>query len=82
MISQLTLRNFQSHKASRLRFHPGVNVITGPSDSGKTALLRALLWAVRNRPSGDAFRSHWGGDTSVTVGLQAGEIIRERSDDA
>jgi exonuclease SbcC len=67
MIKTLILHNFQSHKNSRVDLHPGVNVIIGQSDSGKTALLRALHWLITNKPSGDSFRSHWGGDTQVSI---------------
>jgi len=67
MIKSLHLFNFQSHKASHLEFDPGVNVIIGPSDSGKTAIIRALRWLVWNRPSGDAFCSTWGGDTKASI---------------
>jgi exonuclease SbcC len=34
-----------------------MNVITGTSDSGKSAIMRAMLWALKNRPSGEAFKS-------------------------
>jgi len=67
MLKSMHLSNFQSHKASHLEFDPGVNVIIGPSDSGKTAIIRALRWLVWNRPSGDAFRSTWGGDTKASI---------------
>ena len=59
MIKSLTLENFQSHKLTQLEFNPGINVIVGPSDSGKSAILRALKWAAWNTPSGEAFRSNW-----------------------
>jgi len=75
MIREIRIRNFQSHKDTVLKFKRGVNVITGTSDSGKTALLRALKWLVWNRPLGDSFRSHWGGDTSVAVKLSNGTIV-------
>lgn len=65
MLKKLTLKNFQSHKDSVLEFSPGVNIIVGSSDSGKTAIIRALRLAIYNRPSGDAVRSYWGGVTSV-----------------
>lgn len=58
-IRSLHLTNFQSHQESKLEFHPGINTIIGSSDSGKSAILRGLLWAVYNRPSGDNFVSHW-----------------------
>jgi exonuclease SbcC len=78
MIHSLRLQNFQSHKDTKLEFSPGVNVIAGPSDSGKTAILRALHWLVNNRPSGDAFRSWWGGTTSVTLKTKKRKIVREK----
>ena len=36
--------NFQSHANTKLNFDEGVNVIIGPSDSGKTAVIRAMKW--------------------------------------
>ena len=65
MISTLVIQNFQSHKLSKLKFSNGINIIHGQSDSGKTAIFRALRWAVFNRPLGDAFRSNWGGDYTI-----------------
>src|SRR4030042_795222 len=79
MIHSLHLTNFQSHKDTHLEFHPGVNVIVGTSDSGKSAVIRALRWLVWNRPVGDEFRSSWGGDTSVDVELNSGQVTRIRT---
>jgi len=67
MIKEVYIQNFQSHKQTVLSLAPGINVILGSSDSGKTAILRALRWLIWNRPQGDAFRSNWGGDTSVSL---------------
>lgn len=52
ILSKLTMHNFQAHLATCLELHPGVNVITGQSDSGKTTARRALSWIAANRPSG------------------------------
>jgi exonuclease SbcC len=76
MIKSLTIRNFQSHKDTTFGFSPGVNLIVGQSDSGKTAIIRALRWLATNRPSGDNFRSSWGGDTSVSVKVDETTIQR------
>ncbi len=76
MLKSIHLSNFQSYKDSYLEFDPGVNIIVGASDSGKTAILRALRWVVWNRPSGDAFRSTWGGETSVTLQINGQSIQR------
>ena len=67
MIQSLSISNFQSHKESSFDFSEGVNVIVGSSDSGKSSVLRALNWLINNKPSGDSFRSNWGGDTSVQL---------------
>lgn len=75
MIEALFLRNFQSHKKTDLEFDPGVNVIIGSSDSGKTALIRAIRKLLKNRPSGDAFRSDWGGTTDITVKTEEGNEV-------
>jgi len=75
MIKTIYLENFQSHKNTKIEFSEGVNVITGTSDSGKTSLLRALIWVTENKPGGEAFRSDWGGETSVTIALTNGITI-------
>jgi exonuclease SbcC len=78
-IISLSIKNFQSHKDTHLDFHEGCNAIIGPSDSGKTAIFRALRWVIDNRPKGQSFHSWWKGDPSVEIELDNGErIIRER----
>jgi len=57
MIKSTTLENFQSHTLSELKFHEGVNVITGVSDSGKSSIIRAWYWLIHNRPSGEDFKN-------------------------
>lgn len=56
-IQKLTIENFQSHKHSELEPAPAgqLTVIVGPSDSGKTAIIRALKWLLYNRPQGAEF---------------------------
>jgi len=76
MISKLSIKNFQSHKDSILEFDKGVNIIIGPSDSGKTAIIRALRWLFWNRPQGDSVRSNWGGETVVHIETDTDKIDR------
>jgi exonuclease SbcC len=52
MITQLNITNFQSHVKSVLKLSPGINVICGPSDSGKSAIIRGLRWVIENQPTG------------------------------
>jgi exonuclease SbcC len=85
MISSITLTNFQSHDINFLRLSSGVNVIIGSSDSGKTAILRALNWCVYNRPSGKAHISYWNKDlkdeTTVVITKKQGQVLRIRGND-
>lgn len=41
-LKSLEINNFQSHRNSKLIFCPGINAIIGQSDSGKSAVIRAL----------------------------------------
>lgn len=51
-IKKIDLINFQSHKFTSLDFADGLNVIVGPSDNGKTSILRAIRWVFFNEPQG------------------------------
>ena len=76
MIDSIQGFNFQSHKETILDLHPGVNVVIGPSDSGKTGITSRLLdWVFNNKPSGAGMCSHWGGRTSGLVDLTEGYLI-------
>ena len=66
MISKLKVDNFQPHRGAALNFVDGVNVIVGSSDSGKSSLTRALVWALTNKPQGFGFRSSFAGKEDVT----------------
>lgn len=75
MITKVQIQNFQSHKDTTINFVPGTNVVIGASDTGKSAVFRALNWAFSNRPLGDAFRSEWGGATRVIIHTAEGDIV-------
>ena len=66
-IKKLIINNFQSHKYSELDFGQDLNVIIGPSDSGKTSIIRALKWVLYNEPSGDFFIREGESEVSVSV---------------
>lgn len=59
MIQLLEIQNYQSHKDSSFTFSNGVNALTGSSNSGKSAALRALAWVINNKPDGDGACSFW-----------------------
>ena len=58
MIKSVRIKNFQSHKDSFFEFHPNVNIISGSTNNGKSVVIRALNWAIKNKaPS--SFCSDW-----------------------
>lgn len=66
-IKKVTLINFQSHKKTELDFDNGLNIIVGPSDSGKTAIIRGIKWALYNDPVGDFFIKKGEKECSVEI---------------
>ena len=74
MFKSIKLKNVLSHVNSSLNFHPGVNMIIGPSDHGKSAIFNAFYKVISNRPSGDEWRA-WGSDVSeIELELEDGWI--------
>lgn len=69
------IKGFQSHKRTIIELSEGVNVFVGQSDKGKTGIIRAIRWIVHNKPNGDAFRSWFGGTTSVQLTFDDGTTI-------
>ena len=90
MIKSLEIKNVQSHKDSRLEFSPGINALIGTSNNGKSAILRALTWAITNRPLGtEILLSNWAydkngkqiEDMSVKIEKDDSVLIRRKSKD-
>lgn len=79
-IRKLIMENFQSHEYTEIDFSEGLNVIVGPSDQGKSAILRAIKWVLYNEPRGSDFIKHGATYSRVSLELSSGKkIIRERS---
>src|ERR1035437_66734 len=82
MIKSVELHNFESHRHSLLELVPGVNIIVGLSDHGKSSILRGVRWVNDNRPSGNDFVS-WpevndGGETKVIITTDTDTVIRSK----
>jgi len=90
-IDRLLIRNFRPHARKLLSLDPGITVITGPTDSGKTSILGALRWLFTNRPRGDSFvkrgesecevRARIDGRTVARVKGSAGNLYRVDSEE-
>ena len=75
----IRLENFQGHKDTTIKFAPGLTGLVGPSDSGKTSILRALTWIWTNRPGGIGFVRVGETLARVTLETDKGTVIREKS---
>ncbi|TJX16234.1 hypothetical protein E9840_00660 [Tissierella creatinini] len=75
-IKKITLENFQSHKYSVIELDERMNVIVGPSDSGKSAIIRGLKWVLFNEPSGNYFIREGENECSVTVEFSDSTILK------
>lgn len=81
-IKLIELQNFQSHVKTIIEpAGPGfLTVITGPSDSGKTAIIRALKWLLYNQPQGAEFTRTGASMVRVAVDYVGGvTVVRERT---
>lgn len=58
MLEKLVLRNFQIHEKFIVQLDPKITTFIGPSDSGKSSIIRSLKWIMLNRPFGDSFITH------------------------
>lgn len=75
-LSRLAVKGFQSHKDSELEFHPGFNVIVGPNDSGKSAVIRALRKVCFDDPNGADFVNDEMDECSIELELDNGTVLR------
>ncbi|MEK4409317.1 AAA family ATPase [Bacillus sp. FSL L8-0642] len=74
-INEIFVEGFQSHTNSHFNLGNGLNVITGPSDSGKTSIIRAVRWIAFNEPQGEAFVNESVGQATVAIHMDNGIII-------
>ena len=75
MIKSLHLINFEGHADSMFQFGPGVNIIIGSTDSGKSAAVRATCWVLWNRPSGTSHIRHGQTECRVIIETTDGHTI-------
>lgn len=80
MISSLSIRNFQSHGSLKIEEFEPITTFVGKSNSGKSAVIRALVWLITNKPAGNAHIKHGEKKCRVVVSLDGGEttVVRLR----
>lgn len=73
-IKTLTLTDFQCHKHLEVNLG-GITALVGPSDHGKSAVVRALYWLAFNEPAGIDYRRTGAKAVAVTAKLEDGRTI-------
>jgi exonuclease SbcC len=82
MIRKITIENFQSHALTEIEPAPGLTVLVGESDQGKSAVIRALRWLFLNQPRGAGFVR--AGENSCRVAIEyddGAQVSRVRTSD-
>jgi DNA repair exonuclease SbcCD ATPase subunit len=74
MIKKINLIDFMAHKATNIELAPGVTVITGPNNIGKSAIVEAMRYLVANPAPKNVIR-HGASKALVSLELDSGEII-------
>ena len=74
-INKVRLKNFQAHSDTTLLFEQGVNVIVGPTDSGKSSTFRALRWLVEHKSIGP-YAKFGTKETEVLVSTDDAVVMR------
>lgn len=75
----LKIEDFQSIGNAELEFTPGINLIVGQSNSGKTAILRAIDSVLTNPTYAKSFIKHHTNETSVTFQYNDNTISWKKS---
>lgn len=75
MIKSIYIKNILNHHRTKINFINGFNILTGPSDSGKSAVCHALNWAINNKPRGSSLLSWWGEESKVIIEFENGASI-------
>ncbi|MDR1270904.1 MAG: hypothetical protein LBK82_15420 [Planctomycetaceae bacterium] len=79
MFTRLRLHNFQNHRNLEIPLSQ-ITTIVGESDSGKSAIVRALQWLCLNSLQGDSFITHGKKKCFVQLDiLNYGQIARRKS---
>jgi exonuclease SbcC len=81
MLESLTLHDFQCHERLTVRFDKGVTCLVGPTDAGKSAVVRSLKWLAFSRPAGSAFVRHGSSICKVSLKVDGHRVVRRKGKD-
>jgi DNA repair ATPase RecN len=74
MIKRITIDDYMAHQHTVLELGPGVTVLTGPNNVGKSAVVEAIRSVAQN-PAPEHVVRHGARQALVRVELDSGEVI-------
>ena len=77
-ITKLKLKDFQPWHRLSLELDLKATTLVGPSDLGKSSVLRSFRWICTNRPSGDAFIRKGSDGCTIAAEVDGTRIIRKK----
>lgn len=75
-IEAIKLNHFQVHSSLEIPLDPRITTIKGPTDVGKSAIVRALRWVCQNHLGGEEFIQEGKKQTSVSLVVEGQKITR------
>ena len=79
-LSSVTFTNYKSFVKAKANFHKWVNIITGPSDSGKSAIVHGINLVANNVPRSTSYRTKRTERTEVQLTGENTSISRIKTD--
>jgi len=79
MIEKIQIRGFGANEKLDVEFGPNVTSIIGKSFIGKSWLLRALKWVMRNKPAGNSYINWDSDEAKVRLSVDNKKVVRIRS---
>jgi len=73
---RIRIKNIESHEDTVLELHPGVNMITGPSDVGKSTIIKCMYLLAFDRPLGKGYVSYWAKDGGIYLDTETLSISK------
>jgi exonuclease SbcC len=77
-LEEIRLKDFQRHADLTLELSPTVTTIVGPSDEGKSSVIRALSLVLLNNLSGKKFVRHGRESCRVTLKIDGRKVTRRK----
>ena len=78
MFEKLKIKKFRMHDEQEIEFAPDITTIIGDSFTGKSTIVKALIWILCNRPAGDSV-INWDKPNQKAIGtltIDGGNVVK------